>query len=442
MAQFSAHGNSGNASAAGPSSDSRCGSCGKPTDGTDICDVCREAFSAVLRAGEAAPQVNGPEPADVDTDPKAGSLWAELMNTPAPPPMDTYEALPQGPATPEQAKPAAPVVAAMPAAAVDVAVSAPQPIVQEPEMAMPSVRNEPVTAPLPAATPATPSPDVKSQETRPATPSAGPTSSGAGAPKSVKTPSVDKGTNTPPASVRNYLGLALAATLLFVAAAAGVGGWLALHNTSATAVVEQQAQANESSESGDQIDDRRPPTKSATAAERSSSESRPAAAAPQKPVASARSKPLVPVKSKKAAPAVAPARSAAVREVATEPVAAPVAALEVVVAPPPPPAAPASGPFYQPTEVNEVPRVATRVDPRLPDDLRARRVNEIVIVRALVSQGGHPSRVSLLRRSRTGPSLDDAVIDAVTRWTFSPATRRGEVVSCWLNFAVVVGQPD
>ena len=89
-------------------------------------------------------------------------------------------------------------------------------------------------------------------------------------------------------------------------------------------------------------------------------------------------------------------------------------------------------------DVNETPRVATRIEPQLPDDLRARPMNEIVIVRVLVSQSGHPSQVSLLRKSKHGARLDDAVVAAVNQWTFSPARKKGEAVSCWLNFGVPI----
>jgi TonB family protein len=107
-------------------------------------------------------------------------------------------------------------------------------------------------------------------------------------------------------------------------------------------------------------------------------------------------------------------------------------------APPEPPL----GPFFETTDVNESPRVATRVEPEVPDDLRARPINEIVIVRLLVSQSGHPSRVSLLRRSKAGTRLDNAVLAAVNRWTFTPARKRGEAVSCWFNVGVPVGHAN
>jgi TonB family protein len=78
------------------------------------------------------------------------------------------------------------------------------------------------------------------------------------------------------------------------------------------------------------------------------------------------------------------------------------------------------------------------VEPKLPADLRNRKVSDVVIVRILVSQSGHPARVNVLRRSKLGPSLDDAVVAAVSQWTFSPARKRGEAVSSWYNVGIPV----
>jgi hypothetical protein len=60
----------------------------------------------------------------------------------------------------------------------------------------------------------------------------------------------------------------------------------------------------------------------------------------------------------------------------------------------------------------------------------------------LVSRTGHPHRISLLRGSRLGRSSDEAVVAAVTRWTFSPARKRGEPVNCWYNIGVPLGQSN
>jgi protein TonB len=127
-------------------------------------------------------------------------------------------------------------------------------------------------------------------------------------------------------------------------------------------------------------------------------------------------------------------------------------ARELVVPPPPPPVAVAPAlavasveplrPFFEPKDVSEQPAVASRVEPRLPDELKTRDISEVLVVRLLVSQTGHPSSISLLRRSKTGQSLDDAVVAAIKQWTFSPAKKKGETVSCWMNLGVPVGRAN
>jgi protein TonB len=100
------------------------------------------------------------------------------------------------------------------------------------------------------------------------------------------------------------------------------------------------------------------------------------------------------------------------------------------------------GRLFEPNDVDVSPTVARRIEPQLPADLKSRPVNETVIVRVLVSQTGDPSRVSLLRKSKQGRSLDDAVVAAVTQWRFSPAKRRGEPVSSWYNIGVPLGHDN
>jgi protein TonB len=137
--------------------------------------------------------------------------------------------------------------------------------------------------------------------------------------------------------------------------------------------------------------------------------------------------------------AAAPARvEAPVRE--PEPAPAPVAA-----APAPAETASASAPirpFFETKDVTESPQIARRVEPQVPADLQARGISDVVVVRLLVSQSGHPSSVSLLRKSKGGQSMDDAVVAAVKQWTFSPARKKGEAVSCWLNVGVPVGHAN
>jgi len=127
-----------------------------------------------------------------------------------------------------------------------------------------------------------------------------------------------------------------------------------------------------------------------------------------------------------------------VREAAAPPPPEPV----VVVAPSPAVTSAPLRPFFETKDVNEQPAVASRVEPRLPEELRARDVSEVLVVRLLVSQTGHPSSISLLRRSKAGQPLDDAVVAAVKQWTFSPAKKKGENVSCWMNIGVPVGRTN
>ena len=81
-----------------------------------------------------------------------------------------------------------------------------------------------------------------------------------------------------------------------------------------------------------------------------------------------------------------------------------------------------------------------RVEPRLPASLQGQPLKEIVIVRVLVSQAGKAALTSVLRGSKTGLELDNAVLAAVRQWSFTPAMKKGEAVSCFLHVGVSVGE--
>ena len=93
-------------------------------------------------------------------------------------------------------------------------------------------------------------------------------------------------------------------------------------------------------------------------------------------------------------------------------------------------------------QVNELPQVTSRVEPQVPEDLRNRPLNEIVIIRVLVSQAGHPALVHVLRGSKAGPVIDDAVVAAVKHWSFTPALKNGEAVSCFYHVGVQVSRTN
>ena len=154
-------------------------------------------------------------------------------------------------------------------------------------------------------------------------------------------------------------------------------------------------------------------------------------------------RPAAPVTQPVAPPAPPAPQVAALAPAITAPT---VSALPTAEAEPTPPPAPvevptaAAGPFFELNDVDSPPRVAARVDMVLPASLEGQSLNEIVVVRVLVSQTGRPALVSLLRHSKAGLALDEAVIAAVKQWTFTPALKRGQRVSCFYHAAVPVSQ--
>lgn len=171
----------------------------------------------------------------------------------------------------------------------------------------------------------------------------------------------------------------------------------------------------------------------------------PAAAAPVKPVPPAATrKPPTRAAAKPAAvePQVPQIAAVAPTFVGEAPPAAALPAPEPIAPAPVAPAAPESpiGPFYETRSVDQAPQVTNRVEPRLPASLHGQPVKEIVIVRVLVSQTGKAALTSVLRRSKAGLELDNAVLAAVRQWSFTPAMKKGEAVSCFLHVGVAVGE--
>jgi TonB-like protein len=181
---------------------------------------------------------------------------------------------------------------------------------------------------------------------------------------------------------------------------------------------------------------------------------KPAPSAPQKDSLATRSKATTPARSPRAAAVPAalpkpvrsqgPVREVPARVITSSPVVARPAVDVVETGRQPEAEAPAAavGPVFELRDVSESPRIATQRPPKLPVELRSRAVKDVVVVRALVTQSGRPSRISLLRRSKTGPEMDDVILASVNQWTFSPARKKGEPVNCWFNFAVQVGGTD
>ena len=361
--------------------------------------------------------------------PIENSLWSQLMNSPAPPAIDVFHpalaADAVSPPEPEALEAREALEVSMPSADQTVTVASAE-VVVSPRPSDPvspePIRTEPIRIEPVRIEPAKPQaallPEIKTEAAYvPRVASKAPTPA-----------PVNKRPAVPVPPQRRGHRVAFAAAAVFLGAI-GVGAyWLRTHEQAVLVPAEQPTLVAK-----DLTAERQPPVKHVSTEATPAVQVRKSATAPT-PVS---------VRPKPAGPAPAPIAAVPVPNLVTEAPAPPPPAPEVVAAvSPPAPPAPASGPFFETTDVNEMPKVATRVEPLLPDELRARPVNEIVVVRVLVSQGGHPSRVNLLRRSKAGLRLDNAIIAAVNQWTFSPARKRGQAVSCWFNFGVPVGGAD
>ena len=407
-----------------PDAARHCSVCGAPSPAGELCGDCLGSFSAWTSEPAAAPVAEAvPAPTAAKTTPVDDNLWSQLMNTPAPPDwIDLHPTPKQGPLPPQVSH--APAVPDHKGANIRVSTSehgngqtTPPPIsrpavtgvIEQKPVPVETIRIEPPKSPVLA-----PIPEAAKVHAPPAAAS--------------KAPSVSHRPRArrPSHSLSVWMWPAAVSVL-----AAGLSGyWLKVHGereAQQEAAVAVKTPRREPQAAPRPAEPVRPATVERSAQPATPNKARVATKPTgQSPAAAARTRAAA-----TPAPDPIPAASVALPAVTTQlPEASASAAL-------PPPSAP-QGPFFEPTDVNEAPRVVTRVEPDVPEDLRSRARNEIVILRMLVSQSGRPSRVSLLRRSKTGPRLDEAVIAAVNQWTFSPAKRRGEAVSCWFNMGVPV----
>jgi TonB family protein len=389
----------------------RCESCGGPADGGDLCHACQHAFHPLLDSSLPAPAPDAFVPA---REPAPAPAIAVAPEVPVAPPAPAPVAAEQIP-PPVQANPVIKIKAAPP--------------VPEP--------------PAPAAAPPAEAAPARANAQRPVAPVAASSASPSALSSLVRTIGGAAGVVVVVAAIGFPLGKLWlggqetspivrdpppSAPVQQVAEPAATPRVVAATAPAAPARNEIAAQASPRvvPAMATLPKPAAPPAKAAApAASRT-----PAARVPPKG-----SRPTTPLRPAAPVPAPSPAPVAAAPEVAAP---APVVAAAPKPEPPPTPV----GPFFELRDVNETPRVATRVEPEVPDDLRDRQLNEVVIVRVLVTQSGHPSLVNLLRRSKAGPSLDSAIVAAVQQWTFVPARKRGEAVSCWFHVGVPVNRAN
>jgi protein TonB len=118
---------------------------------------------------------------------------------------------------------------------------------------------------------------------------------------------------------------------------------------------------------------------------------------------------------------------------------APVVAAPAAAAPPPATTIRAEaiplGQVYEVSQVDERPQVTSRFDPVLPARL-AGTPQVVVIVRVLVSPSGRAVDANTVRNPIKDDGLSAAATATVKQWSFNPARKKGQPVSCWFNVGV------
>jgi periplasmic protein TonB len=112
----------------------------------------------------------------------------------------------------------------------------------------------------------------------------------------------------------------------------------------------------------------------------------------------------------------------------------------LVAAPPPPPPPPPPPAPKQPVRIGgniQAPALVKRVEPTYPDIALVAKVTGLVILEATVGADGSVESVRVLRSVKF---LDQAAVDAVKQWRYSPLVLNGVatpfVLSVTLNFSV------
>jgi TonB family protein len=84
-------------------------------------------------------------------------------------------------------------------------------------------------------------------------------------------------------------------------------------------------------------------------------------------------------------------------------------------------------------DFGEPPRVRRQYPPQYPQEALIKGIQGTVTVEILVSGSGRVARAEV---RKSIPDLDDAALEAVRRWRFSPATRDGRPVPCRMQIPV------
>nr|WP_284710904.1 energy transducer TonB [Desulfovibrio aminophilus] len=90
---------------------------------------------------------------------------------------------------------------------------------------------------------------------------------------------------------------------------------------------------------------------------------------------------------------------------------------------------------YGPGQVDRPPRLLRRIDPRYPEAARRQGVHGKVVLKFLVGADGRVRDIEVVEAEPPG-AFEQAAVEAVSRWEFSPAMLRGRPVAVWMRVPV------
>jgi protein TonB len=82
------------------------------------------------------------------------------------------------------------------------------------------------------------------------------------------------------------------------------------------------------------------------------------------------------------------------------------------------------------------PKVINKVQPMYPELARKAGVEGTVFLDILVDKEGKVRKVEVLKASGTNVGFEEAAVEAVKKWTFSPAIQNHEPVAVWMTLPV------
>lgn len=89
---------------------------------------------------------------------------------------------------------------------------------------------------------------------------------------------------------------------------------------------------------------------------------------------------------------------------------------------------------YEITGAIARPVLRTRVDPLYPETARRARQGGVVILKTVIDESGRVTQIQVVKG--LGFGLQQAAIDAVSKWRFEPATMNGRPVKVFFNLTV------